>query len=259
MTDFRDLCAELIAGLDGDCCPETQGNYYSSEAMNAITRARAALDEPEGGTSVEQVAQIVYENAMLATAPDYAKPHWPSWADLPNSDARIHALNTAEIILTRWGRPAIEPVPVAEPGVADHITDDEGCRWDRTMDAALWAKAFCLICPEMASREDVMIGWFANAIMAGCDHQAWKIDAEHKPVPVSERLPGDADCLVIPTHGASTFSLRYCWMGREIMHCGQARLLWDWKLVPHTTEEHWPFTYWLPASTRFLPTTVDPA
>jgi hypothetical protein len=80
-----------------------------------------------------------------------------------------------------------------------------------------------------------------------------------KPIPVSERLPEDADCLVIPPHGTSTFSLRYCWMGREIMHCGQARLLWDWKLVPHTTEEQWPFTYWLPASTQFLPTTVDPA
>jgi hypothetical protein len=79
------------------------------------------------------------------------------------------------------------PVPTPEPGVADHITDDEGTRWDRTMDAALWAKAFCLICPEMASREDVMIGWFANAIMAGCDHQAWKMDAERKPAPVSER------------------------------------------------------------------------
>jgi hypothetical protein len=46
----------------------------------------------------------------------------------------------------------------------------------------------------MASREDVMIGWFANAIMTGCDHQAWKTDAERKPVPVSERLPGLEDC-----------------------------------------------------------------
>ena len=39
-----------------------------------------------------------------------------------------------------------------------------------------------------------MIGWFANAIMAGCDHQTWKIDAERKPVPASERLPGPEDC-----------------------------------------------------------------
>jgi hypothetical protein len=80
-----------------------------------------------------------------------------------------------------------------------------------------------------------------------------------EPVAVSERLPEDADCLVIPPLGASTFPLRYCWQAREIMHCGQARLIWDWKLVPHTTDQDWPFTYWLPASTRFLPTTVDPA
>ena len=80
-----------------------------------------------------------------------------------------------------------------------------------------------------------------------------------EPIPVSERLPEDADCLVIPPLGASTFSRRYCWQAREIMHCGQARLIWDWKLVPLTTDKHWPFTYWLPASTRFLPTTVDPA
>jgi hypothetical protein len=78
-----------------------------------------------------------------------------------------------------------------------------------------------------------------------------------EPIPVSERLPEDADCLVIPPHGTSTFPLSYCWQAREIMHCGQARLIWDWKLVPHTTERDWPFSYWLPASTRFLPTTVD--
>jgi hypothetical protein len=80
-----------------------------------------------------------------------------------------------------------------------------------------------------------------------------------EPIPVSERLPEDADCLVIPPLGASTFPLRYCWQAREIIHCGQARLIWDWKLVPHTTDKHWPFTYWLPASTRSLSTTVDPA
>jgi hypothetical protein len=187
MTDFRVLCAAIICASDA---ADHDASAAEGDFLAAIDNARAALDEPEGGTSVEQVAQIVYENSMLATAPDHAKPHWPSWADLPNSDARIHALNTAEIILARWGHSA------------------------------------------------------ASAV---------------KPIPVSERLPEDADCLVIPPHGASTLPLRYCWQAREIMHCGQARLIWDWKLVPHTTEQHWPFTYWLPASTRFLPTTVDPA
>ena len=49
---------------------------------------------------LDQVARIVYEGAMRATAPDFAQPHWPEWCDLPSSDARNHALNTAEIILT---------------------------------------------------------------------------------------------------------------------------------------------------------------
>jgi hypothetical protein len=97
---------------------------------------------------------------------------------------------------------------------------------------------------------------FAHAVLARWGRPA---APAVKPIPVSERLPEDADCLVIPPLGTNTSPLRYCWMGREIMHCGQARLLWDWKLVPHTTQEHWPFTYWLPASTQFLPTTVDPA
>jgi hypothetical protein len=48
---------------------------------------------------LDQVARIVYESAMRATAPDFAQPHWPEWCDLPSSDARNHALNTAEIIL----------------------------------------------------------------------------------------------------------------------------------------------------------------
>jgi hypothetical protein len=103
MTDFRALCAAIIRASDA---ADYDASAAEGDFLAAIDNARAALDEPEGGTSVEQVAQIVYENAILATAPDYAKPHWPSWADLPNSDARIYALNTAEIILARWGRPA---------------------------------------------------------------------------------------------------------------------------------------------------------
>jgi len=149
MTDFRALCAELLNSLgtlykQSVTAPYNQmleiggvthaipiGNdimVQDSLYGHLIARARAAVDDTGGtGASVEQVAQIVYENAMLATAPDHAKPHWPNWAELPNSDARTHALNTAEIILTRWGRPAasaVEPIPVSErlPKDTDHGT-----------------------------------------------------------------------------------------------------------------------------------------
>jgi hypothetical protein len=93
---------------------------------------------------------------------------------------------------------------------------------------------------------------FAHAVLARWCRPA----PAPKPIPVSERLPEDGDCLVIPPLEKSTYR-RFCWQAREIMHCGQARLIWDWGLVPLTTAENWPFTYWLPASTRFLPTTVD--
>jgi len=90
----------------------------------------------EKGPSVEQVAQIVYENAMLATAPDHAKPHWPSWADLPNSDARINALNTAEIILARWGRPPAPPAP--EAGEVPSEPNVKAVRSGKFLDPATW-------------------------------------------------------------------------------------------------------------------------
>ena len=105
-TNWRALCAELLDVIDFLCEGDTRPDSES------VTRARAALAQPEPEKpSVDAMAQIVYENAMLATAPEHARPHWPSWSDLPNSDARIHSLNTAEIILTRWSRPTIKPVP----------------------------------------------------------------------------------------------------------------------------------------------------
>ena len=56
-----------------------------------------------------------------------------------------------------------------------------------TTDAAAWAKAFCKMYPaalcEIEGKEgitdgddfeDIMLGWFANAIMAGVDSEANK-------------------------------------------------------------------------------------
>jgi hypothetical protein len=167
MTDFRALCAELIAGLDGDCCPETQGNYYSSEAMNAITRARAALDEPEGEGPSDQELYDLWDKEA-----EYFALYGEAW-------------RFAHAVLARWGRPALAP----------------------------------------------------------------------KPIPVSERLPNDGDCLV------TSLGLRYCWWASKVYHSGQVRLTWQWKsMIEQQIEQHdfdWCFMYWLPASTQFLPTTVD--
>ena len=181
--DFRALCAELIAGLDGDCCPETQGNYYSSEAMNAITRARAALDEPEGKKPTEEQLDIVVIAIQSLT------PHSLN-TDSRNLEAVDRGRRILQRAITRWGRPAA-PTP--------------------------------------------------------------------KPIPLSERLPGDADCLVITAYnGTSSFDEHYCYLAKEFKHCGQVLLIWELKPTS-ALRLNLPFTYWLPASTRFLPTTVDPA
>ena len=68
--------------------------------------------------------------------------------------------------------------------------------------------------------------------MAGWDHHGWKIDAERKPVPVSERLPGPEDC---DAEGR-------CWM------CGKVE--GDWRLIstdnPGAPQLKYVFSHWLP-------------
>jgi hypothetical protein len=177
-TNFRALCEELV------CLNDVEVDGWVLKWADVIRRTKAALAQPEPVALTESdVTELFYRHM--------------------GEGSQVGFENAIAEALARYGTAAIEPVP-PEPGVADHVTDDEGTRWDRTTDAALWAKAFCLICPEMASREDVMIVWFANAIMAGCDHQAWKIDAELRPVPVSERLPGPEDLKDL-----------YCWWWHE--------------------------------------------
>jgi hypothetical protein len=231
MTDFnfRALCAELVSELFG---------YKVANPMHdrsLVNRACAELDETRGtGASAEQVAQIVYENAMLATAPDHAKPHWPSWADLPNSDARAHALNTAEIIYALLGY-TMAP---------DHVSLIDFA-FKREPWATWLRKGGCL---ESAHCELVDL---MTAVLSRWGRPA---ASAVKPIPLSERLPEDADCLV------SKYGSRYCWLGVEVMHGGRALLVWNWKLFPLTIEQQdCLLYYWLPASTRFLPTTVDPA
>jgi hypothetical protein len=196
------------------------------EVVASLNRAeqRTAQPDPKGGGSIHGL-----EGEIVATIKAYAsvEPQVGASRILHESDFGV----VARAVLARFGRPAIKPVP-PEPGTADHVTDDESTRWDRTTDAALWAKAFCLICPEMASREDVMIGSF----MAGCDHQAWKIDAKRKPVPVAERLPGPEDCDV---EGR-------CWWFMSAHSVGIFRQSSSWCLGKRVAEDFGIWTHWLP-------------
>lgn len=66
----------------------------------------------------EQLAQIIYERAMVAAAGPQGR-FWPSWAELPESDARAHAMAAAGAILAAWGRPGPEPAGRSSQDQAD--------------------------------------------------------------------------------------------------------------------------------------------
>ena len=47
------------------------------------------------------------------------------------------------------------------------------------LDAQKWAQEFCRLFPNANPGEDVMIGWFANAIMAALDWGKGPINGDH--------------------------------------------------------------------------------
>lgn len=59
-------------------------------------------------------------------------------------------------------------------------------------DAKAWADLFVQTFPGLADKHDLMVTWFANAMMAMHDHLQRK-SAQPAPIPTSERLPTEAD------------------------------------------------------------------
>ena len=108
MTDFRALCEELVDDLEMSDWP-----YKLKEVFRAdIARARAALEaqpEPQGPTDEE--LRAFYDSE------DNDEYEWPWWH-------RIF-----RVLLTRYARPAIEPVPVAERLPGEEDCDAEGRCW----------------------------------------------------------------------------------------------------------------------------------
>ena len=76
-----------------------------------------------------------------------------------------------------------------------------------------------------------------------------------QPIHLSDRKPKPEDCLEIKN---SDHVMYYCWFACLILHANVERLIWDWKPLPYASERGWEqWTYWLPASTSFLPTKVE--
>jgi hypothetical protein len=104
MTDFRALCAELAKQLEGWQC------YASPDGPNAevLARARAALAQPEPQGPTDEELLRCYGLAKRDHCYEGPIDDWPKRAERA---ATVHGLHA---VLTRWGRPAIEPVPGVE-------------------------------------------------------------------------------------------------------------------------------------------------
>ena len=221
--DFKALCEELCDLLDQiDLSIFRRAGIF----REVQTRARAALEAPPAPVvGDDDLRGVFYDHC------DYDDD--ASWIESEQFIVAVRA------VLAKCGT---TPAPVPVPGAADDITDDQGRRWNQTMDAALWAKAFCATFP--GSDEDLMLAWFANAIMAGWDHHGWKMDQEARPVPVSERLPAPEDC---DAEGR-------CWWWMQLEDGRRAWLLRPQLLVPALASIAVPRrTHWLPAHALPLP------
>jgi len=127
MTDYRALCAELLTWAE-----RTSAHYVAPP--DVIIRARAALAQPvPKGPTDEQIMELMPEQLRedLATVSRLASHG--AGPDVGPGLFRV-TLNTGILdhcraVLARWGRPAVEPVPITErlPGPDD--CDDQGRCW----------------------------------------------------------------------------------------------------------------------------------
>jgi hypothetical protein len=124
MTDFRALCAELLEIIDFLC----EGD--SRPDCDIVARARACLSQPEPeGPTDEELNDLWLELYGFHDGPT-------------SGDVAV----IARAVLARWGRPAVEPVPVSErlPGPEDCM--DEGWAWFYTP-RGNWIKAVLPVSP----------------------------------------------------------------------------------------------------------------
>jgi hypothetical protein len=130
MTDFRALCAELLDALEGYIEYAPVINVVVEDEQQLVANARAALAQPEPqGVSDEELLELADDCDLDRFDGERSYPdgvvvkegYWEAW------DHQL--LTFARAVLARWGRPAIEPVPVSErlPEVGDK--NEEGEVW----------------------------------------------------------------------------------------------------------------------------------
>ena len=125
-TDYRALCAELLQ----ECEYLHDDEPRDKELWD---RARAALAAPEQGPTDEEIMELMPEQVRedLATVSRLAAHG--AGSDVGPGLFRV-TLNAGAVahcraVLARWGRPTVEPVPVAERLPRPEDCDEKGRCW----------------------------------------------------------------------------------------------------------------------------------
>jgi hypothetical protein len=107
-TDFRALCARMADELD-HYRQLLMDDRREIHALAAEARAALAQPEPQGPTDEGLLSWAHFYGI------DYVDIDRPSELDAEKKPVRSDELRIfARAVLTRWGRPAIEPVPKRE-------------------------------------------------------------------------------------------------------------------------------------------------
>jgi hypothetical protein len=129
MTDFRALCAELVElSAPVDSIPLLTERLSKLHELACRARAALAQPEPQGPTGRPAIEPV-------PVAPTNLDAEFRSWygdrygRSYFGGIALVECVEWTQFVLARFGRPAIEPVPVSErlPGPED--CDAEGCCW----------------------------------------------------------------------------------------------------------------------------------
>ena len=136
MTDYRALCAELHTAVQlytgqNPAAAETPANELVARLMAALAATAAALAQPEPeGPTEKQVMDLAddcaFDRQEISGFDGGRTFHGHGWEC---TDAQLVTFATA--LITRYARPAIEPVPVSERLPEPEDCDAEGrCWWE---------------------------------------------------------------------------------------------------------------------------------
>jgi hypothetical protein len=147
MTDFRALCAELLAALENEGYAHW---VHTPDEDELCLRARAELAKPEPEGPTRRQLMMLADDMGMTTV------------------GAVTPAEYARAILARWGRPAPQPIPVSERLPRPEDCDAEGRCW--------W---FCFECPGEHSY------WiFAKEVY--CEPPLW-LPAHALPLPTSDQ------------------------------------------------------------------------